>query len=86
MLLIAYYLHKLKISFAWVKGHALANVIHLDDVGVIAGAYVEDTCRRAGRSTALPPHKSIFECSIKRMTAPTTVSSYISNMSTPICR
>jgi hypothetical protein len=39
---------KLNSCFARVKGDALTHVLHLDDVGVVAGAHVEDAGKRAG--------------------------------------
>ena len=41
MLLIAYFQHKLNSSFTWVKGDALTHVLHLNDIGAIAGTHVQ---------------------------------------------
>ena len=44
----AHFKHKLDAGFAGVKWDSFANVLYLDDVGVVAGAYVEDAGERAG--------------------------------------
>ena len=40
--------NELDAGFARVEGDALTHVLHLDDVGVVAGAHVEDAGKRAG--------------------------------------
>jgi hypothetical protein len=40
--------NELNSGFARVKRDTLAHMLYLNHVGVVAGAYVEDTCERAG--------------------------------------
>ena len=37
----------LNTCFSCVKFYTFAHVLHLNYVGIVAGAYVEDTCERA---------------------------------------
>ncbi len=48
MVVAAYFENELDTGFARVKGDALTHVLYLDDVGVVAGAHVEDAGKRAG--------------------------------------
>ena len=47
---------KLNSGLARVKRDALAHMLHLNHVGVVAGAYVEDTRERAGAVGSAPKY------------------------------